>query len=137
MPISQIIIEPYEIDTLSSGTNEQSRDDDEKSHDDGKKYDLSSAIKEASLEMKQITATEIDDEEQEPDDFTEGSLQLNEIAQPPENLYTLNGGDSSKFYLIKIYCFYKSFILFIIIIIILLFTVNISCHYLSFDKLDF
>jgi hypothetical protein len=100
MPIPQIIIEPYEIDTSNSGINEQSYDDDEESHDDSEKYDLSSAIKEASLEMKQITATEADDEEQEPNnDFAEGSLQLDEIAQPPENLYTLNGGDSSRFYL--------------------------------------
>src|SRR3954454_5574042 len=91
---SQIFIESHEIDISSSGINEQSHDN----NDD--EYDLTSAISEASLEMKQITIEINDDEEQEPsDDFIEGCSQLNEIAQPPDNLYTLNGGDSGKLYL--------------------------------------
>ncbi|CAB4374061.1 unnamed protein product [Rhizophagus irregularis] len=70
-----------------SGINKQSHNDNEK------EYDLSSAISEASLEMKRITIE--DDKEQESnDDFVETHFQLNEIAQPPDNLYILNGGDS-------------------------------------------
>ena len=71
----QIFIEPHEIDVSSSGINEQSHDN----NDD--EYDLTSAISEASLEMKQITIKINDDEEQEPsDDFIESCSQLNEIA---------------------------------------------------------
>ncbi|PKY62073.1 hypothetical protein RhiirA4_487934, partial [Rhizophagus irregularis] len=82
---SRIFIESHEIDISSSSINEQS-------HDNEEEYDLTSAIK------------------QEPsDDFIEIRSQLDEIAQPPDNLYTLNGGDS----------------------------VNLSCQYLSYDKLDF
>ncbi|CAI2167455.1 2258_t:CDS:2 [Funneliformis geosporum] len=51
----QIFIEPHKIDVSSSGFNKQSHDDN------NEEYDLSSAINEASLEMKQITI-ETDDE---------------------------------------------------------------------------
>src|ERR1043165_9778888 len=86
----QIFIEPHEIDVSSSGFNKQSHDDS------NEEYDLSSAISEASLEMKQITSIEADDEQELNDNFIEGRSQLDEIAQPPSNLYTLNGGDSGK-----------------------------------------
>ncbi|PKB95474.1 hypothetical protein RhiirA5_436657 [Rhizophagus irregularis] len=65
----------------------------EQSHDNEEEYDLTSAISEASSEMKRIIEINDDDE----------------IAQLPDNLYTLNGGDS----------------------------VNLSCQYLFYDKLDF
>lgn len=85
----QIFIESHEVDISGSGINKQSHNDNEK------EYDLSSAISEASLEMKRITIE--DDKEQESnDDFVEAHFQLNEIAQPPDNLYILNGGDSGK-----------------------------------------
>jgi len=87
----QIFIELHEIDVSSSSFNKQSQDDS------NEEYDLSSAIGEASLEMKQLTHIEADDEQELNDDFIEGHSQLDEIAQPPGNLYTLNGGDSGKF----------------------------------------
>jgi hypothetical protein len=94
---SRIFVESHEIDVSSSGIDKQPHNNDD---DDDDEYDLSSAVSEASLEMKRITI-ETDDEEQESNnDFIEGGSQLNEIAQPPDNLYILNGGDSSKLYLI-------------------------------------
>ncbi|CAB5391205.1 unnamed protein product [Rhizophagus irregularis] len=60
---SQIFIESHEIDISSCSINEQF-------HNNEEEYDLTSAISEASSEMK------------------------HEIAQPPDNLYTLNGGDN-------------------------------------------
>src|SRR2546421_276152 len=66
----RIFIESHEIDVSSSGINEQSHDN----NDD--EYNLTSAISEASLEMKQITIEINDDEEQEPsDDFIESCSQ--------------------------------------------------------------
>ncbi|RGB31607.1 hypothetical protein C1646_763854 [Rhizophagus diaphanus] len=72
-------------------------------------YDLTSAISEASSEMKRIIEINDNGEQEPSDDFIEICSQLDEIAQPSDNLYTLNGDDS----------------------------VNLSCQYLSYDKLDF
>jgi len=65
-----ILIEPHEIDFSSSGVNKQSRDgnDDE--------YDLSTAISEAFLKMKQIIEASDDDGHEFNDDFIEGWMKL-------------------------------------------------------------
>ncbi len=88
----QIFIKLHEIDVSNSSFNKQSHDDDS-----NEEYDLSSAISEASLEMKQITSIETDEEQELNDDFIESRSQLDEIAQPPDSLYTLNGGGNGKF----------------------------------------
>lgn len=126
---SQILIESHEIDISSSDVDKQSHDN----NDD--EYDLSTAIGEASLEMKQIAETSDDNGCEFNDDFTEGRSQLDGIAKPPENLYILNDGDSGKLYINNEY---KNYIYITFNINITIFTtVDLSCRYLSFNKLDF
>ncbi|CAB4417773.1 unnamed protein product [Rhizophagus irregularis] len=84
----RILIESHKIDISSSDVDKQSHDN----NDD--EYDLSTAIGEASLEMKQIAETSDDNGCEFNDNFTEGRLQLDGITKPPENLYILNDGDS-------------------------------------------
>ncbi|CAI2185998.1 10139_t:CDS:10, partial [Funneliformis geosporum] len=69
---SRIFIESHEIEISSFGINKQSHDNN------NEEYDLTSAIKESS------------------NNFIEGCSQLDEIAQPSDNLFTLNGGDSDN-----------------------------------------
>ncbi|GBB96321.1 hypothetical protein RclHR1_27250001 [Rhizophagus clarus] len=87
-----ILIESHEIDVSSSDVDKQSRDNN------NDEYDLSAAIGEASLEMKQITETSDDNGHEFNDDFTKGHSQLDEIAKLPDNLYILNDGIMRKFH---------------------------------------
>ncbi|GBB95371.1 hypothetical protein RclHR1_02520006 [Rhizophagus clarus] len=90
--IPQISIESNEIDISGSSIEKQPNEFNDENIDN-EEYDLSSAISEASSEMKRITI-EPGNEEQNSNDFIEGRSQLNEIDQPPDNLYILNNGDS-------------------------------------------
>jgi len=89
--VPQIFIGSHEIDISSFDIDKQFHDDD-----NNEEYDLSSAISNASSEMKRITIDIDDDKQESNDDFLEGQSQLNEIAQSPDNLYILNGGDSGR-----------------------------------------
>jgi hypothetical protein len=94
--VPQIIVESHEVDVSSSSIEKQSNESNNENDIDNEEYDLSSAIGEASSEMRRIII-ETNEEQDSNNNFIEGHSQLNEISQPPDNLYILNNGDSSKF----------------------------------------
>jgi hypothetical protein len=61
--------------------------------------------------MRRITIKTDNEEQDSNNNFIESHFQLNEIGQPPDNLYILNNGDSGKilifFFLKKIVNEYK------------------------------
>ncbi|PKK58384.1 hypothetical protein RhiirC2_720558 [Rhizophagus irregularis] len=106
--VPQIFVKSHEVDVSSSSIEKQSNESNNENIDN-EEYDLSSAIGEASSKMRRIIIETGNEEQDSNNNFIEGHSQLNEISQPPDNLYILNNGNS----------------------------VDLSHQYLLFDKLDF
>ncbi len=97
----QILIDIHEKEvSVSRGRD---LDENDKEQNENTETDLTTALTEASNEMKRISAEECNKEEDLTNLFQKGCSQLNIIDQVSEDLSVLYDGDSSKLWIFNNY----------------------------------